>query len=440
MNALELHPDKQLPQNLDFEQSALSACLVSTKGLDTVASILRPEDFYSSAHGILFGVLLGMREKELEINHRSVLLELRDRGLSELFQPSYVPELSKWVWTPANAEHYAREVRSKRVLRDMLGAAMDIAELAWSDDEIDDITARAEGLLRKAIDHNQSTMTSFRTLMGEVYDDLVFRNDHPGELQGISTGFRTVDSMTGGLEPGQLVVIGARPGEGKSVIGMNIVVHVARLHGPVVVYSLEMRKDALARRCIASHARVDSRPLRTGQIVNDQWRKIGDAASQLAELPVHIDDSSSIAVANMLSRARRQARDRKLMMVMVDYLQLIKPAPGAEGRTQEVGQIARDLKNMARQLDCVVLALAQLNRDVDKRANRIPTMADLRESGDIEAAADHIWLLHSLTPPDSPQVDGPVDMIVPKHREGVRDNVPLYFHRRYNRFDERSEH
>ncbi len=435
--------DRIPPQSVEMEQAVLGAMLIERPAIEKAADILRPEDFYRPEHRTIFEAIVNLVERNEPVDLLTVREQLRlQERLDHIGGAPYLHLLTDAVPTAANVEYYAKIVQEKAILRCYLDTASQIQSLAHSEyEEFSELHAALLGVAMEAGNRHlsNSNILPMRAVINLAWEELEERSENPGSLIGIETGFSRLDNATSGLRPGELIVIGARPGIGKSALGLNIARHVAGKHGTVIYFSLEMSKKALGGRAIFADARVNSHTGRRGQLSDDDWTKVGHSCSKLADLPMWIDDTPSINVLSIKNLCRRIAADHGVELAVVDYLQLVQPHKKADNRTQEVGQISRALKGMARELECPVIALSQLSRQTESRADKRPTMSDLRESGDIEADADMIWLLHELRKADDENPAGPVDLLVEKNRDGARGAVPLWFHRQFTRFDQRDE-
>lgn len=435
-------PDKIPPQSVEAERAVLGAMLVERAAIEKAAAILAPTDFYWEAHAEIFDAMTAMADRYEPVDLLTLAASLRDRGtLDQVGSNPYLVQLTDVVAHAAYVEHYARIVEEKSVARALIAASLriqDVAHSEWS--SAGAMTDAAQGEVQKACERRglQSAM-KMRQAVSESFDQIEQRSNKDIQF-GVLSGFDELDYMTGGFQRGDLIVVGARPSMGKTALLTSILCHAARTSGPVMMFTLEMGCHALATRLIATYSKVDSHFLRTGIVADRDWVSVGEACGVLSELPVWMDDSASLDVMGMRSRLRKvHAETGGLKMVAVDYLQLMND-PRGENRTQEIGNISRGLKQIAREFNIPVIALAQLSRAVEQRAEKRPVMSDLRESGNIEAEADLCLLLFRPDYYEPRQIiesqDAvPCEVIVGKHRSGPTGKVLLSFNKRLASFE-----
>jgi replicative DNA helicase len=436
------------PHNIDAEESVLGAILLSERTMYSlvIEEGLRPEDFYRNAHGAVFAAMLGLYERSEPIDTVTVTDALRAVGaLEEAGGPEGVDRLAGAVPNIANLRQYAQIVRETALLRGLLNATYEIQSSVLDQREpAREIVEHAEQtVLALAHGDRAQDFRSISSLLNRELDALHELSIGGAELTGTPTGFKDLDAMTGGLQPGNLVVIAARPSMGKSCLVTNIAEHAAIKHGkPVALFSLEMSETELARRFIASQAGVKGDDLSKGRVPEATWPKIVKASSTLARAPLWVDDSGDIGMLEIRAKARRlySQNEGGLGLVIVDYLQLLRAESRSENRAEIIGQMSRGLKMLARELDVPVIALSQLNRSVESRNPKIPLLSDLRESGAVEQDADVVIFIYRddyYNPADSPNPSerpGEADLLIAKNRNGPVGKVTLTFRPEIPRF------
>ncbi len=428
------------PQDLEAEKAVLSAVLLDNSALHSVYTEVKPDDFYHPAHRMVYEAMIGLREHSSPVDLHTLADALAQRQLLDAIGgPVFLAELADYEATAAHVVHHARIVRDKAVKRSLIGAATEIVELGFEQTEpADRLLDLAEQRIFEI--SQQKARTAFRSLHDEMQDTFDFVEalmNRGGELTGLPTGFPDLDKLTGGLQPGELVILAARPSMGKTALALNVARNAAVDHGrKVAVFSLEMTTRSLVLRLLASEARIDSGAFRSGYLsVNDHQRLV-NAAGRLAHADLWIDDSGAATVLEMKAKARRLKAERGLDLVVVDYLQLAHGDARAERREQEISEISRGLKGLSKELNIPVLALSQLNRSPEARSDKRPMLSDLRESGAIEQDADLIAFIYrdAVYNKDSDDEDV-AELIIAKQRNGPTDTVRLRFEGRYARFD-----
>jgi len=435
MNEVDLALDKLPPQNIEAEQSIIGAVLLENDALLKAIEILSPGDFYRESHRKLFNVMLELFEKNEAMDLITVSEALKRRNeLDDVGGVTYLSSLVGMVPTAANVRYHSKIVKQKALLRALLRSATEIAAKVYeSTMEADEMVDFAERTIFDISDRR--TKTSFYTLkevMKSSFEMIEHLYDKKEAITGVPSGFGDLDELTTGFQPGDLVIIGGRPSMGKTALGLNIAQHVAlEMREPVAVFSLEMSKEQLALRMLCAEAMVDSNSVRKGFIRKEDWHKLTSAAGRLAEAPIYIDDSSGTSVLEMRAKARRLKMEHHggLGLVVVDYLQLMRGRGNFERREQEISEISRSLKGLAKELKVPVIALSQLNRGVEARNDKRPSLADLRESGAIEQDADVIIFLYrdEVYNRNNPSNKGEAEVIVAKQRNGPTDTVKLTF-------------
>jgi replicative DNA helicase len=433
------------PQNIEAEQSVLGAILLENDAINQALEIMSADDFYRESHREIFRAMVELSDRVQPIDAITLTDALRSRGtLEQIGGPAYIAELADTVPTAANVAYYARIVREKAVLRSLATVATDIASSAY------DAPARVDEFLDEA-EHRifeiseQRIKPSFHTmpdLTRESIRMLERMYENREVVTGVPTGFRDLDTVTAGLQPSDLIVLAARPSMGKTALALNIAAYAATEAVPrrgVAFFSLEMSKEQLVLRLLCSEARVDSAKARAGYLAERDFPKLAQAAARLSEAPIFVDDSSDTTPITLKAKCRRLARERagNLGLVVVDYLQLMRASRPGESREKEIAEISRSLKALAKELKLPVVALSQLNRQVETRPDRRPLLADLRESGAIEQDADVIAFIYreEMYKGKDSKEPGVAEIIVAKQRNGPTDTVKLTYVSQYTRFE-----
>lgn len=415
--------DNLIPQqNIEMEQAALGSMLISAEAVEAVAEILDAPDFYREAHGVIFDAMISLRREHEPVDLISVREWLRERDrLEECKGEGYLRTLINSVVTPSNAPHYAKVVKEKAVLRSLKLAADRIAALSFSHyDDIDELLAEAELVYNDATQIRGNTNAEgMKALVSSAFDDLERRARERKIVTGISTGIDELDYLTCGFQPESLTIIGARPSQGKTALAAHFALTAAKAGHPVYIASQEMSKRAMTLRLIQSYAHVDGHRMRTGFMSDEDWEKTGRACSRLSDFPITIAEQA-MSLTKLRAECRRMARTG-LDLVVVDYLQLMKSEGRKENRTAEVSALAEGLHDLSVELKCAIIALSQLSRDVEKRTDKRPILADLRDSGQVEAAADLV--IFPYTAPKPAGTERPaweeMELIVAKQRDGM---------------------
>ena len=390
--------DRIPPQNIEAEQSTLGSMMLDRNAIEKAAELLKDGDFYRPTHGVIFDSICALAEKDEPVDLITLQEELRNRGrLEEVGGTEYLMSLLSQVPSASRVEFYAKIVEEKSILRKLLSASAEISGMAYSDPEdIGAVTDKAEQLIFQV---SQKRIGQFFTPLSPIvmaaWERLEQQWQAGNVISGVETGFRDIDLMTSGLQQGDLIIVAARPSMGKTALAMDIAGHIAIKNKlPVAVFSIEMSKEQLALRLLSSQAEVESQRLRSGYLHEDDFTRIAEATNKLYQAPMYIDDSTDITPMAMRAKCRRlKAEHNGLALVVVDYLQLLKWHRNIDNRVQEISEIARALKSLARELKVPVIALSQLSRRVEQRDDKRPILSDLRESGSIEAEADVVVLL-----------------------------------------------
>jgi len=429
------------PHNLDAEQSVLGALLLSRDAVLTVSEMgLSADDFYRPAHQHVYEAMRVLLSAGEPVDAVTVADELRRNGLlDEIGGGSFLLELQSATPAISNAARYAKIVRDTALLRRLIRVAGEIAELGY--DEPDDVTKTLDQAEQKVFDLAENRVTDsvkeIKEVIGMVVDDLERIIEQGHILTGVPTGYTDLDELLSGLQPSTLNVVGARPAMGKTAFALGIAASIAKTGLPVMVFSLEMGHKELTQRVLASEARVDSQKMRNGRLTQQDWSKIGRAIGELEHAPLFIDDNPLITVMEIRAKARRlMARTGQIGCIIIDYLQLMTGRTNAENRQVEVSEMSRSLKILARELSVPIVALSQLSRTLESRADKRPMLSDLRESGAIEQDADVVMFLYrdEVYNPESPD-RGAAEVIVAKHRSGPIGTKRLVFLGQYTRFD-----
>ena len=428
------------PQNLDAEMSLLGAVLIDEEVLADASEHVKPKDFYDKRHAVIFDAMMRLYEKNKPVDLLTLTDELkRKKELDGVGGSAYLTELTNYVPTAAHAESYAEIVAQKAVRRRLIKASGDISELGYNEEtSTQELLQQAEAELFSVSDQSlKQDLTSLESILTDSFDRLEELHRNKGALRGIRTGYRDLDNMTAGLQRSDLIILAARPAMGKTTLVTNLAYNVATIaKQPVLFFSLEMSKEQLVDRMLSDASGVDSWNIRTGNLSDDDFSKLSEAMGEMSEAPIFIDDTPGLSVLEMRTKARRAAHDQPLGLIIIDYLQLMQGSGRSDGnRVQEVSEISRGLKLIARELDVPVIALSQLSRSVESRSPQIPQLADLRESGSIEQDADIVMFIYreAYYNPDTER-ENITDLIIAKHRNGPVGKVELYFHPERLRF------
>jgi len=429
------------PQNLEAEEAVLGAMLLSETAIGSVTEILDASDFYRGSHGTIYRTCLALWSKGEPVDAITLANELEERGeLEQVGGASRVAELAALVSATANVEHYARIVKETATLRGLIRAGQEIVRLGQERiGETTELVDRAEQIVfdlsqervRGDFDHSGPLLTESFERITKLYEAGV-------DVTGVPCGFRDLDRLTSGFQPGNLVILAARPSMGKSALALCIAANLGvRSSMPVALFTLEMSKAEVTQRLMCSEAKVESDRVRSGKLTQEDWPRLTAACDKLMKAPIYVDDTGSITMMELRSKARRlKAREPALGLIVVDYLQLMTSGGTVENRVQEVSQISRNLKVLARDLDVPILALSQLSRAVEQRHDKRPILSDLRESGSIEQDADLVFFVYrdEYYNGDESDQQGLAEVILAKHRNGPTGSEKLSFLRRYAKF------
>ncbi|WP_181363113.1 replicative DNA helicase [Sulfoacidibacillus thermotolerans] len=431
--------DRLPPQNIEAEQAVLGAIFLAPDLLGTLAERLHPDDFYRQGHRVLYAAALDLAEHGEPVDIVTLTAKLQSQGkLEEAGGIEYIIQLAQSVPTAANAEYHAEIITQRSMLRRLISVTTEIAATSYAGTEdVGELLDQAERrILALSQTRSERGFVPIRDVLMQAYERVEHLYHHKGALTGISSGYAELDRMTSGFQKSDLIILAARPSVGKTAFALNIAQNVAVRSGETVaIFSLEMSKEQLVQRMICAEANIDATVLRTGQLSDEDWTKLSMGIASLSEAPIFIDDSPGINLAEMRSRLRRLKLDMGLGLVVVDYLQLIHGRGKSDNRQQEISEISRSLKGLARELNVPIIALSQLSRSVEQRQDKRPMLSDIRESGSIEQDADVVGFLYrdDYYDPES-EKKNIVEVIIGKQRNGPTGKVELVFLKNYNKF------
>lgn len=431
------------PQDIVAEKSLLGAIMLSDGVLPEILTILKPRDFYEERHQTIFAAMINLYDQHRPVDLLTLTSELKSlKKLKEIGGASYLTELSNFVPAAAHAKAYAEIIEKASTRRRLIRAGNEIASKAFEEDaNVNDLIGSAEKELFEVSDKIvRSDYVAMDALLADAFDRIEELHKNKGALRGLKTGFRDLDKTTAGFQKGDLIIVGARPAMGKTTFAQNLAYNIASVNKKgVLFFSMEMAANEIVDRMISDVSGVDNWKMRTGNLSDDEFSKIGEALGEMDELPIYIDDTSSMNIMELRNKARRAIHDHNIGIILVDYLQLIQGSDRYAGnRVQEVTEISRGLKILARELEIPVVALAQLSRNVTGRDNPRPVLSDLRESGSIEQDADLVMFLHRpdyyKQNDDNYEETHITELLIAKHRHGAVGKVELYFHPELLRF------
>ena len=440
----ELQAPTVPPQNLDAEESVLGAMTLAPGAIAAVSEILSPDgrEFYRESHAKIYRAALSLYGKGEPVDAITLVDELDERGeLEDVGGKVRVHELAALVPATANAGHYARIVREAATLRGLIHAGAEIARLGWErPGDATELVDQAEQIVFELSQQRaKGEFTHIEELLKESFERITALYESGADVTGVPSGFRDLDRITSGFQEGNLIIVAARPSMGKSGLALCIAANLAvRATTPVALFTLEMSKSEVTQRLMCSEAKVESQRLRTGKLAAEDWPRLTGACDKLAKAPIYVDDTGSITMMEIRSKARRlKQKHPDLGLIIVDYLQLMTSGTTAENRVQEVSQISRSLKVLARDLEVPILALSQLSRAVEQRHDKRPILSDLRESGSLEQDSDIvIFIYRDEYYNDESDQQGLAEVHIAKHRNGPTDTVKLSFLRRYAKFSD----
>ncbi|WP_026319273.1 MULTISPECIES: replicative DNA helicase [Sporomusaceae] len=429
------------PQNLEAEQAVLGAMLIEKEAIARVTELLKGGDFYREAHRLIFEAMLDLYNRNEAVDMITVIeLLKREDNLEKVGGIAYVTSLANSVPTAANVHYHAKIVEEKALLRQLIQTSTQIAALGYEgSEEVSQIVDQAEKMILEVSNRRiGGDFAPIKSIVLDAFGKIEQLYESRGGITGLATGFKDLDRLTSGLQKSDLILVAARPSMGKTAFTLNIASNVAiREKKAVAFFSLEMSKEQLVQRMLCAEASIDSQKLRIGELEDDDWTKLINAADRLSGAPIFIDDTAGISVLEMRSKARRLKVEHDLSLIIIDYLQLMQGSggKGGENRQQEISEISRSLKGLARELGVPVVALSQLSRSVESRQVKKPMLSDLRESGSLEQDADIVAFLYreDYYNPDT-ENKNITEIIVAKHRNGPVDSVQLFFHKQFTRF------
>ena len=433
--------DRVPPQSIEAEQSVLGAMMIEKEAIIKVTEMLNPEDFYRESHRLIFRAILALYNRNEAVDIITVTEQLRkDEKLDGAGGIAYVTSLANAMPTAANVMYHARIVEEKALLRNLISTATHIAGMGYeATEEVEQILDEAEKMMLSVASRKVGAgFLPIKDIVSKAMEKIELLYQSKGGLTGLPTGFKDLDRLTSGLQPSDLILVAARPSMGKTAFTLNIAQYVAlREKKPVAFFSLEMSKEQLVQRMICAEAAIDASKLRIGDLADSDWPKLINACNKLYEAPLFIDDTAGITVTEMRSKARRLKAEHGLQLIVIDYLQLMQGSSSRSGenRQQEISEISRSLKALARELHVPVIALSQLSRSVESRQIKRPMLSDLRESGSLEQDADIVSFLYRedyYTP--ETENKNITEVIIAKHRNGPVDTVKLFFHKQFTRF------
>ncbi len=433
--------DRMPPASVEAEQAVLGAMLLKPDAVTTAAEELTADDFYRETHRLIFEAMMELKERTEPVDLVTLTEQLKKAD--KLAKIGGIPALSliaNSVPTAANVHYHARIVHEKAQLRSLIAAATEIAGAAYeSADEVEDIMDSAEKrILQVSSGKRSKDFVPLQDILLDALEQIDLRYNNKGCITGLPTGFTELDHLTAGLQKSDLILVAARPSMGKTAFTLNIAAHVVlRAKEPVAFFSLEMSKEQLVQRLLCSEGRIDSQRLRVGELEEKEWGDLIDTANRLSAAPLYIDDTPSITVMELRSKARRLKAEHGLSLIVIDYLQLMQghTSKSGDNRQQEISEISRSLKALARELDVPVIALSQLSRSVESRQIKRPMLSDLRESGSLEQDADIVMFLYREDYYD-PETENKniTEVIIAKHRNGPVDTVDLTFLKQFTKF------
>lgn len=433
--------DRVPPQSIEAEQSVLGAMMIEKEAISQVVEMLKPEDFYRESHRLVFQAITSLFNRNEAVDIITVTEELRKQDkLEGAGGIAYVTSLANSMPTAANVLYHARIVEEKALLRNLITTATHIAGLGYdANEEVEQILDQAEKMMLGVASRKVGAgFSPIKEIVSKAMEKIEQLYQSKGGITGISTGFKDLDRLTSGLQPSDLILVAARPSMGKTAFTLNIAQHVAvREKRAVAFFSLEMSKEQLVQRMICAEAAIDASKLRVGDLADSDWPKLINACNRLYEAPLFIDDTAGITATEMRSKARRLKTEHNLQLIIIDYLQLMQGSgsKGGENRQQEISEISRSLKALARELHVPVIALSQLSRSVESRQVKKPMLSDLRESGSLEQDADIVSFLYREDY-YNPETENKniTEVIIAKHRNGPVDTVKLFFHKQFTKF------
>lgn len=440
-------PTRVPPQNIEAEQSVLGSILLKDKAFGNVMELLQPDDFYSPAHRIIFDAMITLFEKNEPQDLITITNLLNDNNqLEEIGGATYLANLTSIVPVTANINSYAKIIRQKAILRKLINVNTEVASRCYDEQgDIEVLVDEAEQAIFDIAGKNSGQgFTPLKNIIPSAFEKVEQLFKRKELITGVPTGYKELDRMTAGLQPSDLIILAGRPSMGKTAFAMNIAQNAALVEKiGVAIFSLEMSKEQLTMRLLSSVGRIDSQRIRTGKLHDEDWPKLTRAVGMLQDAPMYIDDTPAISVLEVRAKVRRLASQYPIGMILVDYLQLMQGRHNTENRTQEISEISRALKALAKEHNVPVLALSQLNRGLESRTDKRPMMSDLRESGAIEQDADIICFIYRdevyNKSDDNPDL-GTAEIIIGKQRNGPTGMTKLTFLKEFTMFENMSSY
>ncbi len=437
----EISLEKLPPQNIEAEAAVLCSMLIEEEAISHAIEILDEDCFYKEAHKIIFNAVVNLYNKSRVVDLVTLIDELKKKGvLEDVGGINYLTGLTAAVPTAANVRHYAKIVKEKSLLRNLIASATTIASCAYeAQEDADDLLDKAERMIFEITSKKiEGGFVSLKEIIKDSIETIDTLYQRKTNVTGVPTGFHDFDRMTAGFQRSDLIVIAGRPSMGKSAFATSIAEHVGVIEKlPVAIFSLEMSKEQLVQRMLCSHARVDANKVRTGFLSQSDWPRLTNAAGKLSEAPIYIDDSAALSILELRGKARRLKSQHDIQLIIVDYLQMLQSSFRSENRQQEIADISRSLKSLAKELNVPLVAISQLSRGPEKREDRRPQLADLRESGAIEQDADVVILLfrEEFYTPANEENRGMAELMVAKQRNGPTGMMNLAFLKEFTRFE-----
>lgn len=447
MTANELNGGKIPPQNIEAERAVLGGMLIDKEAVYKVADIVKADDFYRPENRLVYEAMMRLFEARSPIDLVTLNDQLqKDKSIKKIGGATYLAELANSVSSSAYIAKHAKIISDKSSLRRLISAATKMIEEGYEDSlEPVDIIDDAQRMLFQVAENTfKDKFIPIKDILGDSIERINEIHENKGQLRGVPSGFKQLDNLLAGFQKSDLIILAARPSMGKTAIALNFAANIAVNHNiPVGLFSLEMSKEQLVDRLLTQQSGIDSWRLRTGNLQEDDFPKLNQAMGVLSEAPIYIDDSPLLSAMDIRTKARRLQAESGVGLIIVDYLQLMAGKGGRsdENRVQEVSEISRSLKGLARELNVPVIALSQLSRAVESRSPKIPMLSDLRDSGSIEQDADVVMFIYreEYYEPDT-EKKGITDLLVRKHRNGPTGDVELYFHPEYSRFSDVEKH
>ncbi len=443
---MTLGPDKDIPKSIEAEEALLGSLLIDPDVITHVANLVEPGDFYLARHGEIYDVIRQLFDQGEPIDFVTVVEELERRGkLEEVGGRSYIASLVNAVPTAINAYQYAQIVQEKSTLRQLISAAADIARKAYDDaQEVKDVVEEAEKLIFAIAERRlDQDLVPIHDVMPQVLEDIRMLAERGEDVLGAPSGFKDLDKLLGGFQKSDLIILAARPGMGKTSFALNVALHAAKNRRlRVAIFSLEMSREQLVQRLLSQEARINSHDLRQGKIYSQEaWDRLMAAAATLQSCPIYIDDTAALTPFELRTKARRLYAEHGMDLLIVDYMQLMHSGRRSENRVQEISYISRTMKQLARELRVPLIALSQLSRQVENRADKRPVLSDLRESGSIEQDADVVLFIYRPGRNEEESEEHNIaQIIVAKHRHGPTGVVSLFFDQNFTQFTDLVHH